>query len=176
MHSVDDINWDNWQPQVRAVIIYLQHRGQVLLIERLSGMAQNKISAPGGKLEKGETPEMAAVRELDEEVNLQVNAADLELRGLLNFQFSDGYSMLGYVYVCQKFRGRPEASSAARPFWCNDDQLPLLRMWADDPIWLPYVLDGGKITGYFLLRCDDIANQKIVNEELLSYRIKWDCC
>eukprot|EP00047_Mylnosiga_fluctuans_P013932 m.34235 g.34235 ORF g.34235 m.34235 type:complete len:64 (+) comp5193_c0_seq1:48-239(+) len=45
------------------------------------------------------------------------------------------------------------------PEWFALDAIPFDRMWADDKIWMPMLLEGKQFTGYFKFR----------KSELLSY-------
>lgn len=36
-----------------------------------------------------------------------------------------------------------------KPSWFDIDKIPYDRMFPDDPYWLPLVLNGKKINGYF---------------------------
>ncbi len=51
--SVKEINWEEWVPGVRAVIVYICHNGQVLLIHKKRGLGAGKVNAPGGHIETG---------------------------------------------------------------------------------------------------------------------------
>ncbi len=60
---------------------------EVLLGRKLTGLGKGKVVAPGGKLEPGESPSDAAVREVLEEVGLTLDPASLEMLGLLTYLF-----------------------------------------------------------------------------------------
>lgn len=65
-------------PRVAATVILLRADNSVFLIRRLRRMAFGGMWAfPGGALEPGETPQQAAVRELEEETGVVVDAAGL---------------------------------------------------------------------------------------------------
>jgi 8-oxo-dGTP diphosphatase len=146
--SVDEIDWDEWDPKEVAVLCYIFEKNKVLLIEKLTGFGQGKVSAPGGHIEEGETASEAAIREVKEEVDLTVK--DLVFKGTLEFQFSDGLSMRGYVFFTNSYAGEPKESIEARPFWADVDNLPYNRMWADDEHWLPVAMDGKTFKGRFI--------------------------
>lgn len=143
--SVPD--WDHWQPQVEATLLFLQRPGEVLLIEKKTGFGQGKVNGPGGKIEQGETPEQAAIREVEEEICVTPVAPSL--RGLLRFQFRDGLAIRCRVYVAAQWIGQPCETEDAKPFWCAIDQIPYDRMWEDDRHWLPCLLEGKTIDGRF---------------------------
>lgn len=58
------------KPEVAAVVIYNEH-GEVLLLQRRRPTPSGYVWVlPGGKIERGETPQRAAERELWEEIGL----------------------------------------------------------------------------------------------------------
>ena len=81
--SVDDIDWKNWQPVVRATLMFVIQDGEILLIHKKRGFGQGKINGPGGKLEPGETPLECAIRETQEE--LCITPTGVEKAGELHF-------------------------------------------------------------------------------------------
>ncbi|NBV34709.1 MAG: 8-oxo-dGTP diphosphatase, partial [Proteobacteria bacterium] len=142
------MDWTTWIPSERANLCFIIKGGRVLLIHKKRGLGAGKINAPGGKLEPGETGLEAAIRETQEEVG--VTPLHLEERGLLRFQFTDGYSLSCLVFVAHDLLGEPVSTPEADPIWVPVDEVPYTEMWADDREWLPTVLEGGTFTGSFL--------------------------
>ncbi len=148
---VGDIDWDSWTPHDVATLLFVIRGGEVLLIRKLRGLGRGKINAPGGRLEPGETPEAAAVRETVEEVG--VTPLGVRARGELRFQFKadgvtpDGAPRVGYRLACHVFsadgcEGTPTATDEAIPLWFPLHAIPYEEMWADDREWLPRMLSG----------------------------------
>lgn len=142
------IDWSNWIPKDIAVLCFIFHKDQVLLIEKLRGLGAGKVNAPGGRLEPGETPLQAAVREVQEEVS--VTPGKLSQVGNLKFAFVDGYNLECWVFRAEEFRGTPTASEEAIPFWNSINTLPYDRMWADDREWLPFLLKSQPFVGKYI--------------------------
>ena len=76
-------NWTTWQPCQRANLCFILQDGKILLMRKKRGFGAGKINAPGGKIDPGETPLDAAVRETFEE--LGVSPLGAEQRGELHF-------------------------------------------------------------------------------------------
>jgi 8-oxo-dGTP diphosphatase len=152
------IDWSTWKPTMRATLIFVVRGREVLLIHKKRGLGAGKINGPGGRIEDGESPADAAVRELHEE--LGILAHDPELRGELHFDFVDGLRLHCLVFLARQFSGEPTETDEAVPLWTRFEDIPFERMWADDRHWLPGVLDGGKFRGWFefdgerMLSCD----------------------
>jgi len=162
MNNYENIDWASWQPAERAVVVYITDKaqGKILLIMKKTGLGQGKVNAPGGRLEPGETPQQAAVRECQEEVAITPLA--LEKRMELHFQFTSGYALYGEAFFADSWEGEARASSEADPFWCDLDNLPWDNMWEDDRYWLPQALEGKKLRGYYVFDEDKMLSQKLV--------------
>lgn len=154
------MDWTRWKPSERANLCFIVKDGRVLLIRKKRGLGAGKINAPGGKLEAGETPLEAAVRETQEEVG--VTPLRLEERGLLRFQFVDGYSLNCIVFVARDLEGEPISTDEADPMWVDLERVPYQEMWADDKEWLPAVLSGGTFTGSFLFDGETMLEKEVL--------------
>ena len=160
MNKYDTIDWASWQPVERAVIVYITDRkqGKVLLIMKKTGLGQGKVSAPGGRLEPGETFLQAAIRECQEEVSLTPLAPEKRME--LHFQFTSGYAMYGEAFFTDSWEGEERPSDEADPFWCDLDKIPWDNMWEDDRLWLPQALNGKKLRGFYVFDDDKMLLEK----------------
>ena len=157
--SVDDVDWENWDPVERATLMFVIRDGKILLIHKKRGFGKGKINGPGGKIESGETSRECAIRETREE--LCINPTGVEDAGLLHFQFIDGYSIHGYVFTATGFEGEPTETDEAIPLWCSIDELPFDRMWEDDPTWFPHMLEGRRFSGRYIFDGDRMLDAVI---------------
>ncbi len=156
MNSHMQIDWQLWNPKDVAVLCFIFDEERVLLIEKLRGLGAGKVNAPGGRLEKGETPLQAAIREVQEEVS--VTPHSLSQLGNLKFAFVDGYNLECWVFRAEGYIGTPTESAEAIPFWSDVRALPYERMWADDRHWLPYLLRGERFNGEFVFDGDQMIS------------------
>lgn len=127
----------------------VDERGRILLGRKKRGFGVSKWNGFGGKIEPGETFRQCAVRELQEETGLQTKAEDLELVGLLDFQFTAEPELnhLGYVYFVRQYEGTIVETEEMEPQWFSADTLPYDEMWKGDRTWIPMILRGRKIQG-----------------------------
>jgi 8-oxo-dGTP diphosphatase len=162
--NVEQVNWGEWSFQDRAVLCFLRNEHSILLIRKKVGLGAGKINGPGGRLEPGETPHEAAVRETREEVGLLVS--NLRKVADLSFIFLDGYSLHCTVFLTDSFAGYLRESSEAAPFWCPMAEIPYREMWEDDSLWLPRVLRGERIRGCFLFDGESMTSYHISSVEM----------
>lgn len=162
--TVDEVDWDTWSFTEQAVICYIKDtdKNQILLINKKTGLGKGKVNAPGGRIEPGEMPIEAVVRECQEEVGL--TPSNPVHVGDLFFIFKNGYSLRGFVYTAEAFEGEMIETDEAEPFWCERDRIPFDKMWADDALWLEKALDGTKIRGRFIFEDDKMLSQLVETE------------
>ena len=145
-----NVDWENWTPTVRANLLFITQNNRVLLIRKKRGLGAGNINGPGGKLDPGETALESAVREVREELVIEVDPQSCEEMGILRFQFVDGLALHCTVFRATRYTGVPTETEEAVPLWFGFDELPFDEMWADDIHWLRQMLEGGKFRGDFL--------------------------
>ena len=144
--------WDGWIPDERATLLFVVRNGKILLIEKHRGLGRGKINGPGGRLEPGETPRAAAIREVEEEI--RVRPTGIHPAGELRFQFVSGYAIHVYVFRADGFVGSPAPTEEATPVWADVESIPYERMWQDDVSWLPLLLENQPFAGRFVFDDD----------------------
>jgi len=162
------VDWDNWQPTVRANLLFVTEGGKVLLIRKKRGLGQGKINGPGGKLDPGEDVLDSAVREVREELLIEVKPEDCEQMGILRFQFVDGLALHCTVFRTNAYEGVPTETDEARPLWFAYEEIPFEEMWADDIHWLPRMLQGERFQGDFLFEEDAMLWMKLSWEDSVA--------
>ncbi|MDP6848120.1 MAG: 8-oxo-dGTP diphosphatase [Kiritimatiellia bacterium] len=157
--TLDDVIQDDWRPEQLATLLFVVRDGEILLIHKKRGLGAGKINGPGGRLEPGETPEQAAVREVQEE--LCVDSVGVNMMGELRFQFLDGLSLFVTVFKASGCIGDPQETGEAVPMWTDVETIPYDKMWSDDPYWLPLVLQDKLFRGYFLFDDDTMLDHRV---------------
>jgi 8-oxo-dGTP diphosphatase len=109
--------------------------GRVLIAQRPEGKEMAGLwEFPGGKLEAGETPEDAIIRELNEELGIIVNPACLAPLSFASHSY-EKFHLLMPLFVCRKWQGMPEAREHATLKWVRPNALRQFSMPpADEPL------------------------------------------
>jgi 8-oxo-dGTP diphosphatase len=154
MRPASPIDWTTWTGEMLATILFVIKDGQILLIEKKRGLGAGKINGPGGKIDPGETPLEAAIRETQEE--LLITPHEPRKLGELRFSMSDCPDILCHVYRADDFSGTPTETDEAVPVWTALDAIPYHRMWEDDRHWLPLLLDEQSFLGRFVFEGDHL--------------------
>lgn len=88
------------------------------------------------------------MRELREETEVDVAETKLEKVGVLHFTFEKKpeWDQDVNVFFVRDYAG-PDAveTEEMAPKWFKIEDIPYDDMWADDPYWLPRVLEGDKV-------------------------------
>ncbi|KAI8048055.1 NUDIX hydrolase domain-like protein [Gilbertella persicaria] len=121
---------------------------KILLGMKKRGFGAGKFNGFGGKVEKGETIEQGAKRELMEEC--EIEAIDLEQKGLLAFTFeNDPVALETHIFITRSFLGEPKETEEMKPQWFSFQDIPFDQMWTDDRYWFPFLLDNKTFAGHF---------------------------
>jgi 8-oxo-dGTP diphosphatase len=157
--KVSEIDWKAWVPTEKATLLFVLRDSQILLINKKTGLGAGKINGPGGRIDPGETALEGAIREVQEE--LCVTPSGVREAGELLFQFVDGYALYGFVFTATGFAGDLCETREAAPLWTPVDSIPYGKMWADDVLWLPLLLEGRGFRGFFIFEGDDMLDSRV---------------
>ena len=116
--------------------------GRVLLAQRPEGKSMAGLwEFPGGKVEAGETPEAALVRELHEELGIETWDSCLAPLTFASHRYDD-FHLLMPLFACRKWQGIPQPREGQRLSWARKSELrdypvppadvplmPILRDW-----------------------------------------------
>ena len=106
--------------------------GRVLLAQRPDGKAMAGLwEFPGGKLESGERPEDCLIRELKEELGIDVTEACLAPLTFASHTYDD-FHLLMPLFVCRRWVGEIQALEHIALKWVRPEEMKNLQMPAAD--------------------------------------------
>ncbi len=115
--------------------------GRVLLAQRPQGKALAGLwEFPGGKLDPGERPEAALIRELDEELGITVREACLAPLTFASHAYDD-FHLLMPLYICRRWEGAVTAREGQQLAWVRANKLRDYPMPPADLPLIPHLTD-----------------------------------
>jgi 8-oxo-dGTP diphosphatase len=102
-----------------AAVALIDGDGRVLLAERPAGKSLAGMwEFPGGKVNPGETPEAALVRELKEELGIDTHASCLAPFTFASHAY-ETFHLLMPLFVCRVWQGIPQGLEGQRLAWVH---------------------------------------------------------
>jgi 8-oxo-dGTP diphosphatase len=118
-----------------AACVLLDGDGRILIAKRPPGRSLAGLwEFPGGKVEPGESPEHALVRELAEELGIEIAPEDLAPLTFASHAYPD-FHLLMPLFLCRRWRGQVTPHEGQDLAWVRPDELAAYAMPpADEPL------------------------------------------
>lgn len=113
--------------------------GRVLMAQRPEGKSMAGLwEFPGGKVEPGESPEAALIRELREELGIETSKSCLAPLTFASHDY-ESFTLLMPLYICRKWSGIPSGREDQNLKWCKVNELKELPMPDADYPLIPFL-------------------------------------
>ncbi|MGB0689607.1 MAG: (deoxy)nucleoside triphosphate pyrophosphohydrolase [Candidatus Puniceispirillum sp.] len=97
--------------------------GRILLAQRPAHKSMGGLwEFPGGKIEAGESPEAALIRELQEELDINTSESCLAPLSFASHAYDD-FHLLMMLFVCRRWHGQPRPVEGGALKWVRPNQL-----------------------------------------------------
>ncbi len=133
---------DNSKPIVLvAACALIDTDNRILIAQRPEGKSMAGMwEFPGGKVEAGETPEAALIRELDEELGIETKETCLAPLTFASYSY-EKFHLLMPLYICRRYWGFPQSKEGQALKWVRARDLRDYDMPpADEPL-IPHLMD-----------------------------------
>ncbi len=118
------------RPRLLVVAALIRRDGLLLISRRRMDQAMpNFWEFPGGKVEAGEAPQVALVREIQEELGCEVEVGRIDD---VVFHAYPAFDLYMLVYGCRLVSGTPRAVAVAEIDWVEPERLPELELLPAD--------------------------------------------
>lgn len=118
--------------EIKVVAAIIQKENKILATKRGYGEFINMWEFPGGKIESGETKEQALVREIKEELNIEINVDKFAID--IEYQYPNFYLFMS-CFMCSIKEGSIELLEHNDGRWITKEELNTLN-------WLPADIDA----------------------------------
>ncbi|NNE88492.1 MAG: 8-oxo-dGTP diphosphatase MutT [Silicimonas sp.] len=106
-----------------SAVALIDGDGRILIAQRPQGKSMAGLwEFPGGKVEQGETPEAALIRELQEELGIDTWASCLAPLTFASHSYDD-FHLLMPLFACRKWDGTPQSREGQTLKWVRANQL-----------------------------------------------------
>lgn len=124
-----------------SAVALIDADGRILLGQRPEGKSMAGLwEFPGGKVELGETPEAALIRELQEELGIDTWASCLAPLTFASHAYDD-FHLLMPLFACRKWEGTPQSREGQALKWVRANELRDYPMPAADVPLIPILRD-----------------------------------
>ena len=124
-----------------SAVALIDPDGRVLLAQRPEGKSMAGLwEFPGGKVEAGETPEAALIRELEEELGINTWQSCLAPLTFASHAYED-FHLLMPLFACRKWQGIPQPQEGQSLKWVRKQDLRSYLMPAADLPLIPILYD-----------------------------------
>lgn len=153
-----------------TTLCYIERADEVLMLHRTKkerDVNAGKWIGVGGKFEKLESPDDCLLREVKEETGLTL--LRYRCRGIVTFIYNDEAAEYMHLYTADRFSGElAESCSEGELRWVKKHEIPGLKLWAGDRIFLKLMAEQKEFFSLKLIYRGDNLQQAVLDGRPLS--------
>ena len=106
-----------------SAVALIDWQGKVLISSRSENqILHNFWEFPGGKLKTNESPDDAIIREIKEELSLDINKKSLKPLSFNTYTYDEFHAII-FFYICRSWKGIPLSKNNQKILWIEIDKL-----------------------------------------------------
>ena len=106
-----------------SAVALIDWQGKVLISSRSENqILHNFWEFPGGKLKTNESPDDAIIREIKEELSLDINKKSLKPLSFNTYTYDEFHAII-FFYICRSWKGTPISKKNQKILWVEIDKL-----------------------------------------------------
>ena len=106
-----------------SAVALIDWQGKVLISSRSENqILHNFWEFPGGKLKTNESPDDAIIREIKEELSLDINKKSLKPLSFNTYTYDEFHAII-FFYICRSWKGTPVSKKNQKILWVKIDKL-----------------------------------------------------
>lgn len=147
-----------------TVLCYITDNDKTLMMYRNKkekDIHEGKWNGLGGKIEKGESPEDAVIREVKEESNLEI--INPRMRGIITFPaFANDEDYYVYLFTANQFKGKiTDDCNEGELHWIENDKILSLPMWDGDYLFFEWMKKNKFFSGKIYYRDGKFTDSEV---------------
>ena len=106
-----------------SAVALIDWQGKVLISSRSENqILHNFWEFPGGKLKTNESPDDAIIREIKEELSLDINKKSLKPLSFNTYTYDEFHAII-FFYICRSWKETPVSKKNQKILWVEIDKL-----------------------------------------------------
>ena len=106
-----------------STVALIDWQGKVLIsLRSKKSFLSNHWEFPGGKIKKNEAPEDAVIREIKEELSLDINKKSLNPLNFNSYSYDTFHATI-FFYICRSWKGTPTSKENQKILWVEINKL-----------------------------------------------------
>ncbi|XP_014255447.1 7,8-dihydro-8-oxoguanine triphosphatase-like [Cimex lectularius] len=155
---------------LRSSVVLVKKDDQLLLGLNKRGFNRGKWTGFGGVVQPKEDLKICALKNTKDQCGISVEK--LEKVGKVEVKIAGVQEVVQmHIFISDTYSGEVKPSKDMQPEWFSLKDLPYKSMWPDANYWLPHIVKGEKIKGFFVYQNETLIYQDL-NTDAFNNRLQ----